>query len=317
MKIIVTGSAGFIGYHLSKSLVKDGYEVLGIDNINDYYDQKLKNDRLDKLLCYDNFNFTKVDITDKASIMSIFKSFEPQKVVNLAAQAGVRYSFINPDAYINSNLLGFVNIIESCKKYNVEGLVYASSSSLYGANSKTPFAVNHRVDKPISLYGVTKRANELIAYTYSNLYNLHTTGLRYFTVYGSWYRPDMAMFIFINNIIDGKTINVFSNGKIKRDFTYIDDIIIGTKSAIAKNYKNEIFNLGSGKSEDLINVIALIEEKLGKSAILKFLPNQLGDLMETCADIEYSKEKINYLPKTTIKKGIPRLINWYKEYYHV
>jgi len=317
MKILVTGAAGFIGYHLSKSLLEDGYDVLGVDNINDYYDQNLKYARVDLLKSYNKFIFNKVDISNRENLTESFLAFNPEKVVNLAAQPGVQYSIKNPYAYMSSNLIGFMNIIELCRHYNVKGFIYASSSSVYGGNKKTPFSIIDRVNMPLALYGVTKRSNELIAYTYSHLYNLSTTGLRYFTVYGPWYRPDMAMFIFTKKIIAGEPISVFNNGKMKRDFTYIDDIINGTKSAINKNYKCEIFNLGNNKSESLMDMITLIEDELNLKALIDFQPMQPGDMLDTYADIEYSQRKIGYKPKTSIDKGIPKLIKWYKEYYDV
>ena len=237
MKILVTGCAGFIGFHLSKSLIEDGHEVLGVDNINTYYDVNLKLTRLNQLKSYNSFEFVKVDISNKSQIEEYFIKFNPHKVVNLAAQAGVRYSIENPYEYMNSNLVGFLNIIELCRHNKTQGLIYASSSSVYGGNKKIPFSVNHNTDNPISLYAASKKSNELIANSYSHLYGLHTTGLRFFTVYGPWGRPDMAMFIFIKKILEGKPIPVFNNGKMKRDFTYIDDIVSGTKSAIDKNYQ--------------------------------------------------------------------------------
>ena len=261
-KILITGAAGFIGYHLCKSLLEDGYEVLGIDNLNDYYDTNLKQARLEQLKQFKSFTFNKVDIADRESLTKSFQSFNPQKIVNLAAQPGVRYSIENPYNYMDSNLVGFLNIIELCRNNKVKNFIYASSSSIYGANKKMPYSVDDRVNQPVSLYGATKRANELIAYSYSHLYDLCTTGLRYFTVYGPWYRPDMAMFIFTQKIIDGKPISVFNNGNMKRDFTYIDDIIRGTRSAIEKNYKCEIFNLGNSKSESLMELIDIIEKRL-------------------------------------------------------
>jgi len=230
-RILVTGSAGFIGYHLSKSLLEDGFQVHGIDNLNDYYDPTLKQARLDQLTPYDNFTFTKSDISDLDLLTKIFQSFKPHKVVNLAAQAGVRYSLENPHAYIESNIVGFMNILECCRYNDVEGLIYASSSSVYGGNEKIPFSVDDPVDKPISIYAATKKANELMAHTYSHLYGLHTTGLRFFTVYGPWGRPDMAMFLFTDKILRDEPIQVFNHGNMKRDFTYIDDIIVGTRLA--------------------------------------------------------------------------------------
>jgi len=313
-KIIVTGAAGFIGFHLSKSLLDDGYKVLGIDNLNDYYDTNLKLARLNKLKSYNNFTFDKVDISDRATLAQSFNSFNPEKVVNLAAQAGVRYSIENPYAYMNSNLVGFLNIIELCRHNGVTGLIYASSSSVYGSNKKIPFSEKDKVNKPIALYGATKRANELIAHAYTQLYGFHTTGLRYFTVYGPWGRPDMAMFIFTKKILSGEPISVFNNGNMKRDFTYIDDIIAGTRAAIEKNYKCEIFNLGNNKSENLMNMISIIENHLKKKAIVDFQPMQPGDVKESFADIGKSKKKLNFVPRITINKGIPKFIKWYKDY---
>ena len=311
-KILVTGAVGFIGFHLCKSFLDDDHEVLGIDNINDYYDPHLKNARLDILNNYDNFTFKKVDIADRETLTEIFTQFKPIKVINLAAQAGVRYSIKNPYAYTDSNLVGFINIIELCRQQKVEGLIYASSSSVYGENKKIPFSIEDRVDKPISLYGATKRSNELIAYSYSHLYGLNTTGLRYFTVYGPWGRPDMAMFIFTKKILAGEKIAVFNNGDMRRDFTYIDDIISGTRAAVNKNYKCEIFNLGNHKSEQLMYMISLIEKELNKKAIIDFQPMQKGDVKESFADIKYSKKMLSFVPNTPISKGIPLFINWYK-----
>lgn len=314
MKILVTGSAGFIGYHLCKSLLEDGFEVLGIDNVNNYYDQKLKFARLEQLKPYKNFRFEKIDIADRNSISQSFETFGPTKVVNLAAQAGVRYSLENPYAYMDSNLVGFLNIIELCRHNDVKGLIYASSSSVYGGNTKIPFSVEDRVDFPISLYSASKRANELIAHAYSHLYGLHTTSLRYFTVYGPWGRPDMAMFIFTKKILAGEPIPVFNNGDMRRDFTYIDDIISGTRAAINKNYKCEIFNLGNHKSEQLMDVVSLIEQNLGKKAKINFQPMQLGDVKESYADIEKSNKKLNFIPQISIKEGVSKFIKWYKDY---
>ena len=313
-KILVTGAAGFIGFHLSKSLLDDGYEVLGIDNVNDYYDPKLKWARLDILKKYSDFKFERINIADRDSLTAAFTNFKPRKVVNLAAQAGVRYSLTNPYAYMESNLVGFLNIIELCHHNNVEGLTYASSSSVYGGNTKIPFSVEDRVDHPISLYAATKRANELIAHSYSHLYGLHTTGLRFFTVYGPWGRPDMAMFIFMKNILEEKPILVFNNGDMKRDFTYIDDIISGTRATIDRNYQSEIFNLGNHKSEKLMDMINLIEKQLGKKATIDFQPMQPGDVPESFADIEKSEKMLNYKSSTNIDVGIERLIEWYFDY---
>jgi len=313
-KILVTGAAGFIGFHLSKSLLEDGYEVLGIDNLNDYYDPKLKHARLDIIKKYPNFKFEKVDIANREPLTKIFEDFAPNKVVNLAAQAGVRYSLTNPYAYMESNLVGFLNIIELCRHNDIEGLIYASSSSVYGSNKKIPFSVDDRVDNPISLYAATKKANELIAHSYSHLYGLHTTGLRFFTVYGPWGRPDMAMYIFTKNILNEEPIHVYNNGNMNRDFTYIDDIIAGTRSAINKNYKCEVFNLGNNKSEKLMDVIKLLEENLGKSAKINFKGMQPGDIRESFAEIDKSIQMLDYNPKVNVDLGIKRFVDWYKIY---
>lgn len=315
MRVLITGAAGFIGYHLSKSLLSDKINVYGIDNLNDYYDTDLKHSRLNKLNKFENFNFKKIDISNKKSLEKLFNSFKPDKVVNLAAQAGVRYSIENPYAYLDSNLTGFINIIELCRHQKVDGLIYASSSSVYGANKKIPFSVDDPVDKPMALYGATKRANELIAHSYSHLYNLSTTGLRYFTVYGPWGRPDMAMFIFAKRIIEGKKIPVFNHGDMKRDFTYIDDIISGTRAALDKNYKCEIFNLGNNKSERLMDMISILGQELSLNVEIDFQPMQPGDVKDGFADIEHSKKKLGYFPNIDIKKGIPKFIEWYKSYY--
>tara|TARA_A100001015_G_C15043496_1_gene741601 strand:- start:5352 stop:6305 length:954 start_codon:yes stop_codon:yes gene_type:complete len=315
MKILITGSAGFIGYHLSYSLLKDGHDIIGVDNINDYYDTILKKDRLSILLDFENYTFIKTDICDKESMERVFTKNNPEMVINLAAQAGVRYSLLNPDAYTQSNLVGYVNLVELCRQNEVKGLIYASSSSVYGANNQKPFAEKDRINKPMSLYGASKRANELIAHSYSHLYSLNTTGLRFFTVYGPWYRPDMAMYIFIDKIMKSQPIQVFNNGKMKRDFTYIDDIIDGIKSAILNNYECEIFNLGNNKSERLMDVISIIEKFLGKKADIEFRSLQKGDMIETFADIEHSNNKLNYTPKISIDEGIKELVKWYKKYY--
>lgn len=315
MKLLITGAAGFIGYHLCRSLLDDGYDILGIDSISAYYDQNLKKDRLDTLKSYGNFFFKKLDISNKSSLEKLFQSFSPEKVVNLSAQPSVRHSISNPYDYLKPNLIGFMNIIELCRNYSIKGLIYASSSSVYGENIKIPFDVADRANQPLTVYGATKRSNELIAHSYSELYDLHTTALRYFSVYGPWCRPDMAIPIFINNILNRKTLIVFNNGKIKRDFTYIDDIVIGTRSAIDKNYKCEIFNLGNNKSVDLLKVIKLIESELGIKAVIRYENSEPGDMIETFSDNKYSYNKIGYKPKTKINSGISEVIKWYKEYY--
>ena len=313
-RILVTGSAGFIGMHLCQSLCQKGFKVLGIDNLNDYYDINLKKQRNIVLSQYSNFSFKKIDITDAVELNKNFKTFLPDKVVNLAAQAGVRYSLENPNAYIESNIVGFMNILEACRHNKVEGLIYASSSSVYGGNKKIPFSVSDRVDNPISIYAASKKANELMANTYSHLFGLNTTGLRFFTVYGPWGRPDMAMYIFAEKIAKGEEIEVFNHGNMKRDFTYVDDIVSGILRCIDLNYKNEIFNLGNHRCEDLSIMIKLIEEHLEKKAKIKFLDMQPGDVKSTFADIDHSKVKLGYSPKTTILEGIPKFIKWFKSY---
>ena len=277
----------------------------------------IKLDRLELLKSYNNFKFEKVDLSNKDNCNKIINKFNPQKVIHLAAQPGVRYSLKNPHAYIDSNLAAFTNIIESCKNSDIDNFVYASSSSVYGGNKTIPFSEEHNVNLPISLYGATKRANELIAYTYSHIYEMNTTGLRFFTVYGPWYRPDMGLFIFTKNILNGKVIEVYNNGNMERDFTYIDDITDGIKLALNKNYRYEIFNLGNSKSEKLMKIIGLIEDEVRKKAIIEFKPIQKGDLIKTCADLTYSRKKLGFNPKTKINNGIPKFVNWYKDYYNV
>ncbi len=311
-KILVTGSAGFIGMHLCEKLVKEGYQVFGLDNMNNYYDPTIKRSRNKILKENKNFNFINCDILDNTSLTKIFTNYNPDKVVNLAAQAGVRYSIINPQIYMKVNVLGFLNILEQCKNFNVKGLIYASSSSVYGGNQKIPFNVLDNVDKPISIYAASKKSNELMAYTYSHLYSLKTTGLRFFTVYGPWGRPDMAIHIFTKNISNGKPIDVYNYGKMKRDFTYVSDIINGSVSAIKKNYQCEVFNLGNNKVEELKTVIHLIEKKLNKKAKLNLKEMQPGDVKATFADINYSKKMLDYSPKTSLEEGISLFIDWYK-----
>lgn len=313
-KIILTGAAGFIGFHLAKKLLDLGHTVLGVDNINDYYDPSLKQARLDQLTPHKNFHFSKTDIAEMKNLNNLFSEFKPDKVVNLAAQAGVRYSLENPQAYIDANVTGFMNILECCRHHDVKGLIYASSSSVYGGNTKIPFSVDDRVDHPISIYAASKKANELMAHTYSHLFGLHTTGLRFFTVYGPWGRPDMAMYIFANKIQNGEPIPVFNHGKMKRDFTYIDDIISGTVAAIENNAEYEIYNLGNNNWENLMDMIGLIEEGLGKKAEINFMDMQLGDVEQTFADIGHTREQLGYEPTTPIKDGIPKFIDWFKTY---
>ena len=274
----------------------------------------MKQARLDQLQSHPNFSFKKLDISTCAKLNKAFEDFKPQKVVNLAAQAGVRYSLENPQAYIESNVVGFINILECCRHHDVEGLIYASSSSVYGGNEKIPFSVDDSVDRPISIYAATKKSNELMAHSYSHLFGLHTTGLRFFTVYGPWGRPDMAMYIFADKISKGEPISVFNHGKMERDFTYINDIITGTRAAIEKNYPCEVFNLGNNNSEDLIEMVGLIEREIGEKAEIEFEGMQPGDVKRTFADIEHSKQKLNYTPTTKIVEGIPKFIDWFKRY---
>ena len=312
-KILVTGCAGFIGMHLCEKLFELGYCVIGIDNLNDYYDVNLKKKRLSILQNKSSFTFIKTDISNMNDLENVFKMHNPNKVVNLAAQAGVRYSLINPHSYMESNILGFMNILECCRHYDVEGLVYASSSSVYGGNKKIPFSELDNVDSPVSIYAASKKANELMAHSYNHLFGIRSTGLRFFTVYGPWGRPDMAMYIFANKILKNEPIEVFNNGQMKRDFTFIDDIVDGIVSSIKKNYNKEIFNLGNNKSEDLMDIVSMIEKKIGKKAKVLFKPMQLGDVEKTYADIESAKQKLGYSPKTDVQEGIDKFIDWFVE----
>lgn len=331
--ILVTGAAGFIGFHLSRKLCSLGYAVTGIDNLNDYYEVSLKEARLGILKNTEGFSFHKLDITDKKGIDSLFEKSKFKFVVNLAAQAGVRYSLTNPYAYLESNLHGFLNILEACRHNKVEHLVYASSSSVYGANKTMPFSVHHNVDHPISLYAATKKSNELMAHTYSALFNLPTTGLRFFTVYGPYGRPDMALFIFTKAILEGKPIDVYNHGKMKRDFTYVDDIVEGIVRLIPTVPKGEkswngatpdaassfapyrLYNIGNNSPVELMHFIEVIEDKLGKKAVKNLLPIQEGDVPETYADVEALTEAVGFKPSTSIETGIGNFISWYKEYY--
>lgn len=332
-KVLITGAAGFIGFHLTKKLTASGYSVIGVDNLNDYYDPQLKKDRLASLKEESNFTFFQTDITDKKGLDKIFVDQSPDYVVNLAAQAGVRYSIINPYAYLESNIHGFLNIIEACRHNKVQHLIYASSSSVYGANKKMPFSVHHNVDHPISLYAASKKSNELMAHTYSALFNLPTTGLRFFTVYGPYGRPDMALFLFTKAIIESKPIDVYNHGKMRRDFTYVADIVEGIARLLPKipepnnawdgmapdpsssfaPYK--IYNIGNNQPVELIRFIEVIEEKVGKKAIKNFMPIQDGDVAETFADIHALIQAVNFKPATSIEKGIGNFVDWYKEYY--
>ncbi len=333
--ILLTGCAGFIGFHLSRRLLEEGCPVVGLDNLNSYYDVKLKKDRLKILLEYKPFSFVKASLEDRQSIAALFKANAFSKVIHLAAQAGVRYSLENPHAYADSNLTGFLNILEGCRNQRVEHLIFASSSSVYGANTRKPFSVHHNVDHPVSLYAATKKANELMAHTYSHLYGLPVTGLRFFTVYGPWGRPDMALFKFTRAILEGKPVKIFNYGQMKRDFTYIDDIVEGVYRLIdripepnqawdgdapdpASSYAPyRIYNIGNNKPEDLMHFLAVLEKALGKKAIKEFLPLQPGDVVETYADIVDLYQAIGFKPVTPIEVGIEKFVKWYRDYYGV
>ncbi len=316
-KILVTGCAGFIGFHVTQALLKRGDSVVGIDNLNSYYDVSLKMARLAILRKDRNFTFCKTDISREKDVARVFKKFSIERVCHLAAQAGVRYSITNPEAYISANDVGFFNVINNANKKKVHNFVYASSSSVYGSNKKVPFSVKDPVDHPVSLYAATKKSNELVAHTYSHLFKLPTTGLRFFTVYGPYGRPDMALFIFTKAILEGKPIKVFNFGKMKRDFTFITDIVSGIVSALDKPSPYAVFNLGNNNTVNLLYFIQCIEKALGKKARKTLLPIQPGDVPATWADINLSKEKLGYKPKVGIEEGISRFITWYKEYYKI
>lgn len=313
--ILVTGAAGFIGYHLCKKLLERGEKVIGFDNLNDYYDVRLKKDRLKQIEGHADFSFLKLDLCDREALKNLFADNAITMICHLAAQVGVRYSLVRPDLYQKSNLEGFLNIIELAKEHKVKNFVYASSSSVYGNNRKIPFSGKDRVDSPISFYGVTKRSNELTAYTYNHIYGLPVTGLRFFTVYGPWMRPDMALFIFTRNIVRGKPIDVYAHGKMKRNFTYIDDIVQGVMLALDRPQPYAIYNIGNDRTEDLEKYIAMIEQCLGKKAVRNYLPQQPGDMTETWADIEPIKKDYGYRPTTNIDTGVKKFVDWYKEYY--
>jgi UDP-glucuronate 4-epimerase len=350
MKVLITGTAGFIGFHLAELLLKQGHEVLGLDNINDYYDVNLKLDRLkfsgfqtneleygkkitSKTHTY--LSFVKLELGDKENILKVFKEFGPEIVINLAAQAGVRYSLSNPDTYINSNIQGFLNILEACRKYPVEQLLYASSSSVYGLNKNMPFSVHKNVDHPVSLYAASKKANELMAHTYSHLFGIPTTGLRFFTVYGPWGRPDMALFIFTRAILEGKPIEVFNHGKMERDFTYVADIVGGISHMLtlppsgnpswnpespdpaSSSAPYRIYNIGNSQPVKLLDFISAIERRTGKKAIMQMMPIQAGDVEKTWADTSGLREDYNYSPNTPVQQGIDRFIDWYTGYYKI
>ena len=336
MKILVTGAAGFIGFHLCKRLVRENHEIVGLDNLNDYYSQDLKFSRLKELGIdrkdvkgfnqesksskHKNFTFWRMNLEDRENLPKLFKEQNFDIVCNLAAQAGVRYSLENPQAYIDSNLVGFANILECCRNHKIKHLVYASSSSVYGQNKKIPFSTEDRVDEPISLYAATKRSNEIMAYTYSHLYDLPTTGLRFFTVYGPWGRPDMAMFLFTDAIINGKTLKVFNKGNLERDFTFIDDIVNGVMAVIKrtpsqKDSKYSLYNIGNSKPVNLLHFIEEIENQLGLTAKKELMPMQPGDVDKTWADSEPLMKNFDYKPAIEIEEGVKRYLEWYKGYY--
>lgn len=332
-KLLVTGAAGFIGFHLSRRLLARGDQVIGLDNLNDYYDVSLKIDRLSQLQNHPNFQFYQLDLADRTGIANLFTQHSPDIVVNLAAQAGVRYSVTHPYAYVDSNLVGFVNILEGCRNSNIQHLVFASSSSVYGANTKQPFSVHDNVDHPISLYAATKKANELIAHTYSYLYGLPTTGLRLFTVYGPWGRPDMALFRFTKAILSGQPIDVFNYGKMRRDFTYIDDIVEGIARIIdvipqsnpdwsgdspdpgTSKAPYKIYNIGNNQPVELLHLIEVLESCLGKKARKNLMPMQPGDVPETYADVDDLIQAVGFKPTIPIEVGIERFVDWYRSYY--
>ena len=332
-KILVTGAAGFIGFHLSQALLARGDEVVGLDNLNDYYDVQLKKDRLAQIQDHPNFKFIKMDLEDRVGMEKLFKQEQFEKVVNLAAQAGVRYSLENPHAYISSNIVGFMNILEGCRHNQVQHLVYASSSSVYGLNTQMPFSVHDNVDHPVSLYAASKKSNELMAHTYSHLYGLPTTGLRFFTVYGPWGRPDMALFLFTKAILNDEPIDVFNHGKMRRDFTYIDDIVEGVIRVTDKvaepnpNWSGDkpdpgtspapyrLYNIGNNNPVELMDFIGAIEKALGKTAKKNMLPLQAGDVPETFADIVDLIDQVNFKPSTEMSLGMEQFLSWFIDYY--
>jgi len=332
-KVLVTGAAGFIGSHVCIRLLERGDVVVGLDNLNDYYDVSLKEARLARFSEHENFRFVKMDLSDRLGMEALFAEEKFDKVINLAAQAGVRYSIENPHAYIDSNIVGFTNILEGCRHNKVKHLVYASSSSVYGANETMPFSVHDNVDHPISLYAASKKANELMARTYSHLYNLPTTGLRFFTVYGPWGRPDMALFLFTRAILEGKAINVFNHGKMRRDFTYIDDIVEGVIRVLDHTAESNpewngqqpdpassrapwrVYNIGNSSPVELMDYIKAVEDALGMEAEKNFMPMQAGDVPATSADVQALMDDVGFKPDTSVEEGVTRFVDWYRSYY--
>jgi UDP-glucuronate 4-epimerase len=335
LKLLVTGTAGFIGFHLARRLLDRGDEVIGVDNVNDYYDTNLKEARLDRLRDDRGFTEVRQDIADRVAMEALFRQYQPQRVAHMAAQAGVRYSIENPHAYLDSNLVGFMNILEGCRQNRVEHLVYASSSSVYGANETMPFTVQDNVDHPVSLYAASKKANELMAHTYSHLYRLPTTGLRFFTVYGPWGRPDMAPFIFTRKILAGEPIDVFNYGQHRRDFTYIDDIVEGVirsldhvaqpnpdwsglePDAASSRAPYRLYNIGSNNPAELARFIEIIEQETGRTAEKHYLPMQPGDVAATYADVDSLINDVGYRPETSLEDGLARFVAWYREFYRI
>ena len=335
MKILLTGAAGFIGYHVSQRLLARGDEIVGVDNLNDYYDPSLKEARLARLLEHPRFRIERFDVGDRDRMAQCFRDVAPQRVVHLAAQAGVRYSLTNPHAYTHSNITGFLNILEGCRATGVEHLVYASSSSVYGANTLQPFSEHHNVDHPVSLYAATKKANELMAHTYAHLYGLASTGLRFFTVYGPWGRPDMALFLFTRGILAGEPISVFNEGRMVRDFTYIDDIAEGVVRVVDQvaapdprwdsahpdparsRAPYRVFNIGNNEPVQLLEYIRVLEDELGKKASMQLLPMQPGDVPSTMADVSELEAAVGFRPRTSVREGIRAFVAWYREYYRV
>ncbi len=328
MTILITGAAGFIGYHLADRLLQSGHDVYGVDNLNDYYDVGLKQQRLSQLRKYQNFHFKRLDLGDRQATAELFQNHDFEAVIHLAAQAGVRYSIEHPHAYLDSNLAGFLNILEGCRHRKIQHLVYASSSSVYGANTKIPFAVEDAVDHPISLYAATKKANELMAHTYSHLYQIPTTGLRFFTVYGPWGRPDMAYFKFAQAIAQGKPIDVYNFGKMQRDFTYIDDIVEGIVRVTKKiptgssdqthtTAPYSLYNIGNNNPVELMQFIEILEQAMGRSAIKNFLPMQPGDVPITYADVDALAEAVGFAPQTPLAVGIGKFVQWYDDFYRL
>lgn len=320
--VLITGGAGFIGFHLSKRLLEQGLTVIGFDNLNDYYDVNLKHDRLNILNDFSLYSFVKGDLTDTVALEELYKKYKPEIIVNLGAQAGVRYSITHPDSYIQSNVFGFYNILELCRRHSVEHLIFASSSSVYGANTKIPYSTEDKTDVPVSLYAATKKSNEVFAHSYSKLYDIPVTGLRFFTVYGPYGRPDMAYFSFSNKIMKDETINVYNNGDMYRDFTYVDDVVKGIEKIlnnppkkIFSGAKYKIYNIGNNKPEKLMYFIETLGETLGKQVKKNYLPMQSGDVLQTYADVTDLFNDFDYKPNTDLKDGLEAFVQWYKEYY--